>query len=150
MLFVLIVEESMNKCYSELKQFKTFDERFEYLRLDQVVASETFGFKRYLNQFFYHHNSEWQTARNLTIIRDNGCDLGIEEYPINGSIYVHHINVITIEDLLNDAKWIIDPEFLICTSFNTHQAIHYSNSQILPKDFIPRFKNDTIPWRISK
>lgn len=146
----LTVVNRMNRCYSELIQFNTFEERFNYLKLNQTVGKETFGFKRYLNQFFYHHNHEWEVARNKVIIRDNGCDLGMPDHGINGSIYIHHLNVITIEDLINEAKWIIDPEYLICTSFYTHQAIHYSNENILPKDYVPRKPNDTIPWRISK
>lgn len=140
----------MNKCYSELIKLNTFDERFNYLKFNQTVGDSTFGFNRYLNQFFYQHNHDWKVARNKVIIRDNACDLGIADRPIAGRIYVHHIEAITIEDLINECKWITDPEYLICTSFLTHQAIHYSNENILPHDYVERRPNDTIPWRISK
>lgn len=136
-----------NRNYSDLIKLNTFEERFKYLQLNGKVGEETFGFDRYLNQFFYHHRDDWKKARRCAIIRDNGCDLGIEDRHIVGSIYVHHVEPVTIDDILQDRKWIIDPEFLICASFNTHQAIHYGDENLLIKDYIARTPNDTIPWR---
>lgn len=135
------------RTYSELVKLPTFEERFEYLKLSGVVGRETFGYDRYLNQQLYQRNSKWRKARDLVIIRDNGCDLGIDGYEIFGKILVHHINVVTVDDILNNSSWIYDPEFLICTSLNTHNAIHYGDSRKLVTTPIVRTKNDTCPWR---
>lgn len=140
----------MIRCYSELRKLHTFEERYEYLKIAGRVGQETFGFDRYLNQLFYHDKA-WRLVREHVAIRDsNGdevCDLGIEDRPIAGQIYVHHLNPITEEDILNRAEWILDPEFLICCSLNTHNAIHYGDETLLIHDPIIRMPNDTCPWR---
>lgn len=135
-----------NRSYTDLTKLSSFKERFDYLKLDGSVGEQTFGFDRYLNQSFYQHNPKWRSIRQKVIIRDNGCDLGIPDRPINGPIYVHHINPITTDDIIHNSDWILDPEYLICTSFNTHQAIHYSNEDILVEDFVERSPNDTKLW----
>lgn len=134
------------KTYSELTKLTTFEKRYEYLRLGGKVGEDTFGFDRYLNQIFYK-DPEWLSVRDKIIIRDNGCDLGIPDREINGKILVHHMNPITKEDILSKSKYLLDPEFLICTTKNTHDAIHYGNSSILFTTPIERTKNDTCPWR---
>lgn len=135
------------RCYSELSKLKTFEERYEYLRLDGVVGEETFGFDRYLNQKFYQNDPEWKRSRRETIIRDLGCDLGIEDREIHGRIIVHHMNPITKDDLINRSKFLLDPEYLICVLDSTHNAIHYGDEQLLMKGPVERTKNDTCPWR---
>lgn len=134
------------KCYSELIALPTFEERYRYLRLGGRVGEETFGFDRWINQKFYK-DPEWLSARDYAIIRDNGCDLGIEGREIHGKILVHHMNPITKEDILYRTKILLDPEYLICTIKNTHDAIHYGDESLLIKDPIVRTKNDTCPWR---
>lgn len=136
------------RTYSELIKLPTFEERFEYLRLGGKVGEETFGFDRYLNQLFYN-TPEWQRMRNDIITRDCGCDLGVEgrEIPEGTKIYIHHMNPITVDDILRRSDYLLNPEYLICTIKNTHDAIHYGNSELLYKDPIVRFKNDTCPWR---
>lgn len=137
----------MIRTYSELSQLKTFEERYRYLKLGGIVGQETFGFDRYLNQVFYT-SKEWRSIRDKVIIRDNGCDLGIEEYEINGHmILIHHMNPITVEDILNREDHIFNPEFLICTTKRTHNAIHYGDESLLPQKPVVRRKNDTCPWR---
>ena len=140
------VTQMMNRTYSELITLPTFEERFEYLKLSGTVGKETFGYDRYLNQMFYKL-PEWLEARDYVIIRDNGCDLGIEGREIHGRILVHHMNPITMEDILNRNRCLFDPENLISTVKNTHDAIHYSDESILVLDPIERSKNDTCPWR---
>lgn len=135
------------KSYSELITLPTFEERFKYLKLGGRVGKETFGFDRYLNQHLYQRNPKWRSARDKVIIRDNGCDLGLEGYEIHGPIIVHHMNPITLDDVLNDREWIYDPEFLICTVHNTHNAIHYGDMSILNKAPIERTPFDTCPWK---
>ena len=134
------------RTYSELITLDTFEERFRYLKLDGVVGRETFGYDRYLNQILYN-SDEWKRCRSGIVIRDNGCDLGCEGYDIYGKILIHHINPITVEDVLNRNPIVFDPENLICTSHNTHNAIHYSDENILITGPIERRKNDTCPWR---
>lgn len=134
----------MIRCYSELKRIKTFEERFEYLKLGGGVGKATFGFDRYLNQVFYN-SREWKDARRNVIIRDNGCDLGIAGRELD-KIIIHHMNTITIEQIEDRDPVIFDPEFLICVSHNTHNAIHYSDSSILLKDLKERKKGDTKLW----
>lgn len=136
----------MIRTYSELITLPTFEERFEYLRLGGKVGAETFGFDRYLNQIFYK-SDKWLSVRDKVIIRDNGCDLGIEGREIYGRILVHHMNLITMDDIVNHSSWILDPEYLITTVKNTHDAIHYSDENLLIKDPIERRKNDMCPWR---
>lgn len=137
----------MKRCYEELIQLKTFDDRFEYLNLNGVVGNETFGRDRFLNQWFYQ-TPEWKSVRNKVILRDNGCDLGVEGYEIYDSVYVHHMNPITLEDL-QEERWdiLLDPNNLICTSYRTHEAIHFGDAALLPKVPIERRPGDTCPWR---
>lgn len=135
------------RTYSELITLPTFQERYEYLRLSGKVGEETFGFDRYLNQTFYN-TPEWKAIRREVILRDCGCDLGVEDYEIKGSkILIHHMNPITTEDIINRSEYLLNPEYLICTSKNTHDAIHYGDSNLLYQDPIVRSKNDTCPWR---
>ena len=134
------------RTYSELIKIPTFKDRFEYLRLDGKVGEETFGFDRYLNQIFYK-SPEWKAARDFVIIRDQGCDLAMEGHEIFGRILVHHMNPIRIEDIVNRSKYLLDPEYLICTIKNTHDAIHYGDGSLLITGPIERTKNDTCPWR---
>lgn len=134
-----------SRCYSELAKLKTFEERFEYLRLNGKVGVDTFGFDRYLNQQFYR-SPEWKRARRDVIIRDEGRDLGVEGYELQSGIYVHHMNPISPKDLIHSDNWIFDPEYLICVSFNTHNAIHYGDASLLPKLPVERTMNDTCPW----
>lgn len=131
--------------YSELRRLKTFKERYDYLRIGSAVGAETFGFDRYLNQAFYR-SKEWKKIRNEVIIRDNGCDLGIEGFEIHDRIYIHHMNPITEDDILDRSEGILDPEFLICVSFNTHQAIHFGDFDLIPKPPVERFPGDTKLW----
>lgn len=136
------------KTYSELLTFPTFEERYEYLRLKGRVGEETFGFDRYLNQIFYK-SKEWRSVRDYVIARDNGCDLGIEGYEIFGQILIHHMNPITKEDILERKDVLLNPEYLITTVKNTHDAIHYGDRSLLVTAPIERRKNDTCPWRKS-
>lgn len=134
------------KTYSELIQLKTFEERYRYLRLDSDVGKETFGYDRYLNQVFYS-SLEWKKFRRDIIVRDMGCDLGIGGREINGQIFIHHIEPITVDDVLQRKACLLDPENAICSSFNTHNAIHYGDEGLLVLEPIERIKNDTCPWR---
>ena len=134
------------RTYSELIKLPTFEERFQYLKLDGDVGVETFGFDRYLNQAFYS-SDEWKSIRNKVIIRDNGCDLGIEGREIYKRIIIHHMNPITKEDLLYRTEYLLNPEYMICTMKNTHDAIHYGDENLLFKEPIERKPNDTCPWR---
>lgn len=139
----------MIRTYSELITLSTFEERYLYLQLNGTIGEETFGFDRYLNQILYASN-EWKHCRRDIIIRDNGCDLGCEGFDIHGRILIHHLNPITIVDVLNRNPKVFDPENLICTSHNTHNAIHYGDESLLIKEPIVRSKNDTCPWRHQK
>lgn len=135
------------RTYSELVTIPTFEGRFEYLKLDGHVGIETFGFDRYMNQRFYH-SSEWRSIRDYVIARDLGCDLAVAGYEIYGKIYIHHLNPITQKDIVRSSAEIIDPEFLICTTHNTHNAIHYGDSSLLITGPIERRPNDTCPWKM--
>ena len=135
------------KTYSELITLPTFEERNRYLRLGGRVGEETFGFDRYLNQQFYRYDVEWLKVRDYVIVRDNGCDLGIEGREINSKIIVHHMNPLRKEDILERSRYLLDPEFLICTIKNTHDAIHYGDENLLIRDPVERRKNDTCPWK---
>lgn len=137
----------MIRTYSELLTFKTFEERFDYLKLNGIVGKDTFGFDRYMNQLLYHNSKEWKAVRNKVIVRDNGCDLGMEGYDILGRILVHHLNPITIDDIKNRSPTIFDLNNLICVSHNTHNAIHYGDESLLVKAPIERKLNDTCPWK---
>lgn len=134
------------RTYSELILLPTFEERFEYLRLNGVVGSDTFGFDRVLNQQFYR-STEWKKIRDYVIVRDNGCDLADQDRPIYDKILIHHINPITQEDITNHTDLLVDPEFLICVNHITHNAIHYG-SEPVRNDFIIRNANDTCPWKV--
>ena len=134
------------KCYTELSKLPTFNERFNYLKLDGIVGEETFGYDRILNQLLYK-SKKWRKVRDEVLIRDNGGDLGLEDYPINGRAIIHHMNPITVEDVLNDKPEIFDSEYLITVSNSTHNAIHFSNENNLQKDPIERTQNDTCLWR---
>ena len=147
----------IDRCYSELITLSTFEERFEYLRLDSIVGVDTFGFDRYLNQMIYKTN-EWKFVRDEVIIRDNGCDLGVEGYEISGyrdekgiyhspSIYIHHMIPITKEQILNRDPIIFDMEYLIACTFMTHNAIHYGDENSIIKGPVERKPFDTCPWK---
>lgn len=137
----------MDKCYSELVKLKTLIERYEYLRTFSKIGEETFGGSRYLNQYLYTKSDLWKSVRRKVIIRDNGRDLGLDDYIIQGRIIVHHINPLTKEQLLNLDPCIFDMENLISCSHNTHNAIHYGDKSLLPQDPIERRPFDTCPWR---
>lgn len=134
------------KSYSELMSFSTFEERYEYLRIGSKVGEATFGYDRYLNQILYR-SPEWRRFRDQIIIRDNGCDLGCPDRELRERIIVHHINPITVEDVINRNPMVFDPENVICVSHNTHEAIHYGDEDLLVKNPIERKPNDTCPWR---
>ena len=134
------------RTYSELITLPTFEERYQYLRLNGRVGEETFGFDRWLNQKFYK-DPEWLRIRDEVIIRDNGCDLAIPGREIYSRILIHHMNPITKADILQRSKYLLDPEYLICTIKNTHDAIHYGDENLLIKGPVERKPNDTCPWR---
>lgn len=133
------------KTYSELSRFSSFEDRFQYLRLHGSVGRTTFGFDRHINQQFYRSN-EWKNARDFVIVRDDGCDLGVRGYEIHGNILIHHINPMTIEDVVHGEDWIFNPEYLITTTHNTHNAIHYGDESLLPKIVVARESGDTKLW----
>ena len=134
------------RTYSELITLPTFEERYKYLKLDGIVGEETFGFDRYLNQIFYK-SKEWRSIRDYVITRDNGCDLGIEGHEIFGKILIHHMNPISKNDILERSDLLLNPEYLICTIKNTHDAIHYGDENLLIITPPERTKNDTCPWK---
>lgn len=134
-----------NRCYSELDQFESFEERFEYLSLRGEVGCETFGSNRWINQRFYT-SREWRRIRDVAIIRDNSCDLGVDGYDIHVKLIVHHMNPLTEEDIMQGTRYALDPEFLICTTHDTHNAIHYGDASLLAKPYEPRRPGDTKLW----
>lgn len=137
----------MIRTYTELSKLRTFEERFNYLRLNGVVGKDTFGFDRIFNQLFYKW-PEWKASRNKVIIRDNGCDLGVEGHEIYGQrIIVHHLNPVTLEDIERKSEFLLDPEYLITTIHSTHNAIHYGDESLLIHSPVERRRNDTCPWR---
>lgn len=137
----------MIKTYSELSRLKTFQERFEYLKLDCRIGVPTFGNDRYLNQYLYQNNARWKRVRREVLMRDNSMDLGVDGYEVMGFMIVHHMNPITVDDILNDNPDIFNLEYLISCSHNTHNAIHYGNQQSLIPQMTERSPNDTCPWR---
>ena len=137
---------SNSSTYSELSTLPTFKERSAYLRLGGRVGEDTFGFDRYLNQAFYK-SEEWRSIRDHVITRDNGCDLGMEGHEIFGRILIHHMNPIRKEDIINRSDILLNPEYLLCTIKNTHDAIHYGDESLLVIAPVERRKNDTCPWR---
>lgn len=146
----IMMRTSVSRNYTELSKLKTFEERFEYLRLDGQVGIDTFGADRYLNQMFYK-SKEWQAVRNEVILRDsdldNCFDLGDTNYPIAGRVIIHHMNPIQVENI-RDYKNLLDPEYLICVSHDTHNAIHYGSTEFLQqKVLVERTPNDTCPWK---
>ena len=134
------------RTYSELITILTFEERFEYLQLKGSVGKDTFGYDRYLNQVLYR-SPEWKRLRNQIIIRDDGCDLACDGYDVYGKVLIHHLNPITVEDVLARSRKVFDPDNLVCVSHNTHNAIHYGDVDLLVTGPIIRTKNDTCPWR---
>lgn len=133
------------RTYVELSRLDTFEERYRYLKLDGVVGDATFSFNRWVNQRFYR-SREWKTVRDHIIYRDKGCDLGIPGYEIYSGLMVHHMNPISIEDLEQGESWVLDPNFLITTSLRTHNAIHYGDESLLPRDPVVRKLGDTTLW----
>lgn len=136
----------MIRTHSELSRLNTFEERYKYLRLNGTVGEETFGFDRFLNQNFYK-SQEWKSARDFVIVRDNGCDLGVEGYEIRGKILIHHMNPISSKDIEIQSDFLLNPEYLISTVLSTHNAIHYGDEGLLIRAPIERTKNDTCPWK---
>lgn len=133
------------RTYSELRRLHTFEERFDYLELKGSVGESTFGFDRWLNQRFYT-SREWRWARNFVISRDNGCDLGVPGYEIHSGAMVHHMNPMSADDITHGNEDILDPEYLILVSLNTHNAIHYGGKDLLPKGPVERRPGDTALW----
>lgn len=134
------------RTYSELILLPTFEERFKYLQLNGRVGDDTFGFDRYINQKFYR-SAEWKRIRDYIIIRDNGCDLAVDGYEIHGRILIHHMNPITISDIKFSTEYLMNPDYLICVTHNTHNAIHYGDEKQIITGPIVRTKNDTCPWK---
>ena len=134
------------RTYSELSNLKTFEERYRYLQLNGIVGKETFGFDRFLNQDFYR-SQEWKRIRDMVITRDNGCDLGVEDRIVYGKIFIHHMNPFLPEDIVSGSDFLLNPEYLITTTLNTHNAIHYGDEELLVKLPPERTRNDTCPWK---
>lgn len=134
------------RTYSELILLPTFEERFKYLQLNGRVGDDTFGFDRHINQNFYR-SAEWKRIRDQVIMRDNGCDLALKGYEIYGRILIHHMNPITAKDVELSTEYLINPEYLICVTHNTHNAIHYGDEKLINKGPVVRTKNDTCPWK---
>lgn len=138
--------KKMIRSIDELLMMEDFYERFEYCKLGGIVGDRTFGGSRYLNQVLYS-SSDWRRARREVILRDNGFDLAHEDHPIGGSIYVHHLNPITIEDILNRDRKVFKPDYLVSCSFQTHESLHYGSMDPNKGKVIIRRKNDTCPWK---
>lgn len=136
----------MIRCYSDLRQIDSFKEKYLYLKLNGRVGEETFGYDRWVNQTLYK-SQKWKRTRNEIIIRDNGCDLGMDGYELDSFIMVHHMNPITLEDIEEERDIIFDPENLICCSSRTHKAIHFGDESLLPKEPIIRTPGDTCLWK---
>lgn len=132
------------RTYNELQHLKTFDERFDYLNLNGRVGESTFGFDRYINQMFYK-SQEWLNTRADVIVRDLGCDLGLEGYEIHKGIIIHHMNPISKEDIINNIDYVLNPDYLICTCLRTHNSIHYGKTN--PNIITERRQGDTCPWK---
>lgn len=137
----------MIRTYSELSKLQTFEERYAYLKLSGTVGKDTFGYDRYLNQIFYR-SQEWKSIRDKVIIRDEGCDLGVDGYEIHGRIYIHHMNPIMLKDIENKTEFLLNQEYLITTTHSTHNAIHYGDESLLPLIPKERTANDTCPWKL--
>lgn len=135
----------MIRTYLELRRLETFEERYKYLALRGDVGRSTFGFDRYINQQFYT-SAQWRQLRNHVISRDSGCDLGVEGYEIHSRLYIHHMNPITADDIKHDNPSILNPDFLITTTHQTHNAIHYGDEKLLPRPLVERRRGDTKLW----
>lgn len=135
----------MIRSYSELRRLQTFEERYHYLALRGSVGASTFGFDRHVNQKFYT-SRQWRDLRHEIIIRDDGCDLGVPGFDIHDRVIIHHMNPMQVEDIVHGDDNILDPEFLICVSHRTHNAIHYGDEKLLPRQFIERSRGDTKLW----
>lgn len=133
------------RTYEDLIKIDSFEDRFEYLKLSGAVGEDTFGFDRWLNQIFYK-SKEWKRVRDEVIVRDMGHDLAHEDYPIKGKVIIHHMNPIFLDDLVDRTEFLLDPNYLICTSHNTHNAIHFGDQNLLPKKPIERRSGDTKLW----
>ena len=142
---VITMNQQKIRTYSELITFPTLIERFDYLKLGGFVGKETFGWDRYLNQRFYQ-SREWRKVRDIVIIRDHGCDLGLDGYEIRGRVYIHHMNPIEASDIVDVTDFLLNPEFLVCVSDMTHNAIHYGDTTLLPQDPVVRKLGDTKLW----
>lgn len=136
----------MIRCYRDLSRLESFMERYQYLKIHGKVGEETFGLDRYINQSLYK-SQRWKNIRSQVIIRDDGCDLGVDGHEIDRYIVVHHMNPITLEDIEEERDIVFDPEYLICCTSRTHQAIHFGDEGLLPKDYVERRPNDTCLWR---
>lgn len=134
------------RTYSELMLFSSFEDRYQYLRLNGSVGEITFGFDRYINQKFYR-STEWKQIRNHVILRDNGCDLGVEGYEIHEKILIHHMNPIALSDIQNASDYLLNPNYLISVTLATHNAIHYGDETLLIRAPTERLPNDTCPWK---
>lgn len=134
------------RTYSELSQLRSFEERFRYLQLNGTVGKDTFGFDRFINQEFYR-SREWKSVRDFVILRDGGCDLGVDGYDIYGKILIHHMNPILPKDIETNSDLLLNPEYLITTTHRTHNAIHYGDETLLLTAPIERSRNDTCPWK---
>lgn len=135
------------RTYKELSRLETFEDRFDYLAIGGMIGEDTFGFDRYLNQKFYK-SKEWKRIRDQVIVRDNGCDLGLEGYSIYGKIIIHHMNPIAAKDIVDATDILLNPEYLICVTPDTHNAIHFGNKDRLPKAPVERTRFDTCPWKL--
>jgi hypothetical protein len=135
----------MIRTYTELSKIQGFKERFDYLALSASVGVSTFGFDRHLNQRLYT-SRQWRDLRSYVIVRDNGCDLGVDEFEIHDRVYIHHMNPVTVHDLTHGNDDVFDPEFLITTTHRTHNAIHYGDRELLPREYKPRRSGDTKLW----
>lgn len=145
-ILVNLMKKQMRRTYSELIKIPDYLDRFRYCQLHGEVGKETFGFDRYLNQKFYS-SKEWKSLREAIIIRDNGFDLGHPDVTINGRIYVHHLNPLTLKELAEGGEDLFNPENFISVSYDTHNAIHFGDESLLPKGPVTRFPNDTCPWK---
>jgi len=137
------------RTYTELIALPSFEERYRYLKLSGEVGKATFGWDRYLNQNFYN-SPEWRKIRRNIILRDNGCDLGIEGREIGGKIFIHHMNPVTVYDICKASDFLLNPEYLICVSQGTHNAIHYGDESLLDLDLPERMAGDTCPWKTER
>jgi hypothetical protein len=135
----------MTRCYSELQELPTFEQRYQYLALNGTVGRSTFGFDRWVNQRFYR-SRDWRRIRYAVILRDQGCDLGIDGYEISRNLVIHHMNPMGVDEIVHGDEEILDPEFLITTTHNTHNAIHYGDESLLPKPHVERRPGDTQLW----